>query len=287
MISYPNAKINLGLNVVEKRSDGYHNIESVFYPVPLCDILEILPSASGEATFQTSGLPVPGPHSENLCLKAFDIIQSAVRSPQPADFSPQSAVRRPPSALSIYLHKQLPTGSGLGGGSSDGAFALKMMNEIFGLFIDEEKMVQMALRLGSDCPFFIRNRPAFAEGRGEILSDINVDLKGYFLALVIPPVQVSTAQAYGMLTPGKPPVSVKEITALSVDSWKDKLGNDFEKPVFEKFPEIGEVKKKLYGLGAIYASMSGSGSAVYGLFRNPVSLAGHFPITYFSQISQI
>jgi 4-diphosphocytidyl-2-C-methyl-D-erythritol kinase len=273
MISYPNAKINLGLNVVEKRPDGYHNIETVFYPVPFCDILEILPAVSDVPSFTASGLVIPGPPDQNLCLKAVDLILTAVR--------------RPLSAVSINLHKMIPPGSGLGGGSSDAAFTLKMMNDLNGLSLSGEDLSLMAARLGSDCPFFIRNRPAFAEGRGDVLKEIEVGLHGYFLAIVIPPVHVKTAGAYGMITPGKPAVSVREAVGLPVEEWKGKLINDFEKPMVSKFPEIGEVKEKLYELGAVYASMSGSGSAVYGLFKNAVPLADQFPINYFSHISQL
>jgi len=273
MITYPNSKINLGLNVLVKRPDGYHNIESVFYPVPLFDILEILPSATGEGSFRCTGLLIPGNESDNLCLKAVDLFRSAVR--------------RPPSAVSIFLHKMIPPGSGLGGGSSDAAFTLKMMNDLNGLSLSGEDLSLMAARLGSDCPFFIRNRPAFAEGRGDVLKEIEVGLHGYFLAIVIPPVHVKTAGAYGMITPGKPAVSVREAVGLPVEEWKGKLINDFEKPMVSKFPEIGEVKEKLYELGAVYASMSGSGSAVYGLFKNAVPLADQFPINYFSHISQL
>jgi 4-diphosphocytidyl-2-C-methyl-D-erythritol kinase len=280
MISYPNAKINLGLRVVEKRSDGYHNIESVFYPVPLCDILEVLPSTTGETSFHLSGLTIPGSVNENLCLKAVGLLQ-------PAAGSLPSAVLRPPSSVSIYLHKMIPTGSGLGGGSSDAAFTLKVVNDLYRLSLIDEELARMAGRLGSDCPFFIRNRPAFAEGRGEILTEVEVSLHGYFLALVIPPVHIQTSEAYETVTPGKPAVSVREVIGLPVEEWKGKLINDFEKPMISKFPEIGEAKEKLYELGAVYASMSGSGSAVYGLFKNPVTLANQFPITYFSQISQI
>lgn len=269
MISYPNAKINLGLSVVEKRPDGYHNIETVFYPIPFCDILEILPAVSDVPSFTASGLTIPGPPDQNICLKAINLL-SAHCSP-----------------LTVHLHKQIPSGSGLGGGSSDAAFTLKMLNDLYRLSLTGEELATMAGLLGSDCPFFIRNRPAFAEGRGEVLTEIEVGLQGYYLALVIPPVHVKTADAYGMVVPGKPAVSLREAIGLPVDEWKGKLINDFEKPVISKFPEIGEVKDKLYELGAVYASMSGSGSAVYGLFRNHVSLAAHFPITYFSQISQI
>lgn len=266
MISYPNAKINLGLNIVGKRPDGYHDIESVFYPVPLCDILEILRSDADVTSFHPTGLVVPGPVSDNLCLKAFDVFQSAVR--------------RPLSTADIYLHKVIPMGSGLGGGSSDGAFTLKMINDLSALSYSEKDLSGMASRLGSDCPFFIRNQPAFAEGRGEILSEVEISLRGYFLALVIPPVHLNTAEAYGMILPSKPAVPLRDIVMRPVTEWKGTMINDFETPVTAKFPEIGAIKEKLYELGAVYSSMSGSGSAVYGLFDHPIRLSAHFPSSY-------
>jgi 4-diphosphocytidyl-2-C-methyl-D-erythritol kinase len=269
MISFPNAKINLGLNVTEKRTDGYHNIETVFYPVPLCDILEIIPSASGKTTLTSSGIDIPGSPDQNICLKAIDL------------FTLHS------SLFTLHLHKQIPPGSGLGGGSSDGAHVLKMINDMTGANLSDEQLAGIASRLGSDCTFFIRNRPAFATGRGEALEEISLDLKGFHLALIIPPVHVSTASAYAMIRPAKPAISVKDIVMLPPSEWKEKLVNDFEAPVMGTHPEIRTVKEKLYELGADYASLSGSGSAVYGLFNNPVSITTSFPENYFIHTTRL
>jgi 4-diphosphocytidyl-2-C-methyl-D-erythritol kinase len=274
VITYPNAKLNLGLNVVAKRPDGFHEIETVFLPIPLCDILEIIPSVSGMATITTSGLPIPGPPDHNICLKAIKLF----RSSNPTLHS---------SLFTLHLHKQIPSGSGLGGGSSDGAFTLKMLNALYGTGLSEEQLAQLASQLGSDCAFFIGNRPAFATGKGEKLEEISLSLKGYFLALVIPPVHVGTAEAYSMITPKMPSRSVKEIVGLPLPEWKNMLRNDFEEPVMAKHPEIKEVKEKLYERGAVYASMSGSGSSVYGLFKDPPKIAGHFPENYFTRTAQL
>lgn len=259
MISYPNAKINLGLNVVGRRDDGYHDIETVFYPVPHCDILEILPAGSGLPEFTLTGIGIPGPSQENLCMKAVRLFHSSFL---PADV--------PVPAL--YLHKRIPSGSGLGGGSSDAAFTLKMLNDLHGLSLGTERLEELALKLGSDCPFFIRNRPVLARGRGDLFSDVDISLRGYFLVLAIPPVSVNTAEAYAMVKPSPPKMPLEEIVRLPVQEWNGKLFNDFEAPVFERFPVIRELRDTLLQSGALYASMSGSGSAVYGIFRDPPTL---------------
>ena len=268
MIAFPNAKINLGLKVVEKRPDGFHNIETVFYPIPLYDILEILPATPSLPGFITSGLPIPGPDAGNLCLKARDILQASF----PAAFS---------SSPAICLHKQIPMGAGLGGGSSDGVFALKMLDALFSLNAGQDKLRGMAAVLGSDCPFFLYNKPVFAQGRGDVFSDVTVNLRGYKLVVVVPPVHVSTAEAYSMLKPARPEIPVSEIVQAPVEEWKDRLDNDFEKPVFEKYPLVREVKERLYASGAIYASMSGSGSAVFGLFPRGITVDTSFPGDHF------
>jgi 4-diphosphocytidyl-2-C-methyl-D-erythritol kinase len=280
MIVYPNAKINLGLHVTEKRDDGFHNIETLIFPVPLFDILEILPAIPGTPPFRSSGLPIPGSENENLCLKAVELFQSAVGNQR-------SAVLCTPSPVSIHLHKQIPTGSGLGGGSSDGAFTLKLLNNIHGHVLDERIMLEMATTLGSDCPFFILNRPLFATGRGDVFTESGLSLKGFYLAIVIPPVHVSTAEAYSMVKPFRPGQPLPEIIRLPIEQWKDKLVNDFEGPVFERYPLIRNVKEKLYDSGALYASMSGSGSAVYGLFTKPVDLSGFFSDDHFTFVTEI
>jgi 4-diphosphocytidyl-2-C-methyl-D-erythritol kinase len=275
MIYFPNAKINLGLKITGKRPDGYHNLKTLFFPVPLCDILEVMdfeevplqiPSngvlnrlSRFELTDKTtvdlvqSGIDVPGPADDNLCLKAVKVFSEAFQLP---------------AYLYIHLHKIIPTGTGLGGGSSDAVSVLKWLFENFGPGEDPILMHQMALKLGSDCPFFIFNRPSFATGRGDKLSPVEVSLKGYYLALLIPPVHVSTAAAFAGLQisdqTGTPDLT--KVIRLPVEQWRDKLENDFETTVFSKYPLTGEIKKMMYDQGALYASMSGSGSAVYGIF---------------------
>jgi 4-diphosphocytidyl-2-C-methyl-D-erythritol kinase len=259
MISFPPCKINLGLNVISKRSDGYHNLETCFYPIPLTDVLEVLPA--GTTFFAVSGNTIPGDASDNLCLKAHHILQK--------DFN------LPP--VSIHLHKVIPSGAGLGGGSSDGAHTLRLLNQIFALALSSEKLKAYALQLGSDCPFFIDDKPMLGSGRGEILADISIDLSGKFLVLIKPDVHVSTAEAYGGVTPAQRATRVNDIIEREpITQWKDRLKNDFEESVFSKHPEIGEIKENLYQQGALYASMSGSGSAVFGLFEKPVDLKEQF-----------
>ncbi|HNZ70117.1 MAG: 4-(cytidine 5'-diphospho)-2-C-methyl-D-erythritol kinase [Bacteroidota bacterium] len=264
MISFPNAKINLGLHVVERRSDGYHNLESLFYPVELCDILEVIP---GERFgFQSTGLTIEGPEEENLVVRAWRLLQKRFDLPP----------------VRIHLHKVIPIGAGLGGGSSDGAFMLKMANDLFMLGMTEAKLEEMAAALGADCPFFIGNRAALATGTGNILQPVDLDLSGYKIVIVKPPLAVSTGMAYKVVTPRRPDHTVAEVVTRPVEEWKELLVNDFEEHVFAMFPEIGTIREELFRLGAVYASMSGSGSSVYGLFREiPSCLADKFPGDYF------
>jgi len=263
MISFPNAKINIGLLITGKRPDGYHNLETVFFPVVWSDALEI--AYSEEFGFTSSGIEIAGPSDSNLVMKAYRLLSE--------DFD------LPP--LRIHLHKQIPFGAGLGGGSADGAFMLRMLNKTFNLNISQEKMIEYAARLGSDCPFFLINQPVFATGRGEIMTPVNVSLKGLSLFMVKPSVEVSTASAFRNVAPQKPEISLQELIQLPVTEWKDKIFNQFEASVFPQFPQIEAVKNKLYDLGAIYASMSGSGSCVFGLFIDiPVQIAEFFPATY-------
>lgn len=255
MIVYPNAKINLGLNIVSRRSDGFHDISTVFYPVAnICDVLEVLP-IEGQyepLLFSQSGLAVDCDLQKNLCVKAFDILASRFKLPP----------------LKVHLHKQIPMGAGLGGGSSDGAFMLKAINQIIGSPLNSAQLCELALLLGSDCPFFIYNTPSVGRGRGELLTSIQLDLKKYFLMLVNPGIHVSTASAYSGSSPKAWSVSIDELISYEVDSWKNQLHNDFEPTVFAQHPEIEAIKSKMYNLGAVYASMSGSGSTVYGLCRS-------------------
>ena len=254
MIVFPNAKINLGLYVISKRSDGYHNINTVFLPVKnLYDILEvlILQDNKGTDNFTVSGLTIPGKSEDNLCLKALILMRKHIEIPP----------------LNIFLHKIIPFGSGLGGGSSDAAFMLKLLNEMFEAGMTDDNLEKIASEIGADCAFFIRNKITFAEGVGNIFSSLNVDFPKYWIELIIPPVEVSTAFAYQNITPCNPNIDLKTSILSSIDTWRNKIENNFEKPIFEKFPELQKIKEKLYNQGAIYASMSGSGSSVFGLFQ--------------------
>jgi 4-diphosphocytidyl-2-C-methyl-D-erythritol kinase len=256
MITYPNAKINLGLNIVEKRPDGYHNLETVFYPINLQDALEVNDlEGEGEYTLKISGTPIEGELDNNLVVKAYRLLKK--------DFPNMGSIN-------IHMYKHIPTGAGLGGGSADAAFMLKLLNEKFKLNLSTEKLEEYAAILGADCAFFIQNKPVFASGIGNIFEEINLSLKGYYLVLVKPDIFVSTKDAFANIIPMKPNHSLKEIIRMPVETWRATMKNDFEDSVFKKFPEIAAIKDKLYDLGAIYASMSGSGSSVYGIFREQV-----------------
>ena len=247
MISFPNAKINLGLHVIRKRDDGFHDIETVFFPIQMHDSLEILVKP-GETSITQHGPALPD--GENIVTKAYELLKSEYGIP----------------AVDIHLLKHIPTGAGLGGGSSDAAHTLLMLNDLFRLNISSAGLEALAAKLGSDCPFFMRNKPVFASGRGEVFEEIDPDLSGYEIRVVKPDVHISTVEAYGFVKPNAERPSLREIIRQPLSDWKDNLINDFEKPVFEKYPEIREVKESMYDQGAVYASMSGSGSAVYGLF---------------------
>ena len=255
MISFPNAKINLGLNIVERRDDGYHNIETVFYPVPLTDVLEIVP-ATGEASLMCYGNVVDCPAEKNLVMKAYRLMQ------QRYDLPP----------VAMHLYKHIPDGAGLGGGSSDAAHAMLMLNTMFGLHMPDAELAAMAATLGADCPFFILNTPCYAEGIGEKLQPIPLNLSGLYLAIVRPAIPVSTKEAFSLITPMHPERNCRDIVMSPVESWRDQLVNDFEKSVFTLYPEIGRIKQRLYDLGAVYAAMSRSGSSLFGIFRSPVVL---------------
>ena len=249
MIVFPNCKINLGLNVLERRSDGYHNIETVFFPVAWNDALEVVPSLEPTA-LHASGYP-SGPDAENLVLRAYDILKK--------DYPKIAEVQ-------IYLHKAIPAGAGLGGGSSDGAFALQMFCEKFNIHISQSKLKDYALQLGSDCPFFLTNRVSLATGRGERLEEIPLSLSGYRIYLIFPEIHISTREAFLGLEPSVPQKSLSEIIRKPVSQWKESLHNDFEKSVFPRYPLLKRLKEEFYDQGALYASMSGSGSTVFGIF---------------------
>ena len=264
MVTFPNAKINLGLHVTERRPDGYHNLETLFYPVGLTDALEILPS--GTFSFQTSGVTMDGDVENNLVVKAYRLLKKDFQLPK----------------VKIYLHKVIPTGAGLGGGSSDAAFTLKMINDLFEIGLSQQQLEKYAGMLGADCPFFVGNIPSLATGKGDQLMPVNIDLSQYHIAIVKPPVSVNTAMAYKEINPKLPDISLYDIINQTVENWRDFLYNDFEGSVFRQYPEIAAIKQTLYDLGAHYASMSGSGSAVFGLFSQlPGKIKQYFPESYF------
>ncbi len=258
MVVFPPCKINLGLHVLSKRSDGYHDIETCFYPVPWTDMMEIIPSDKLAFTF--SGLPVFGKEEDNLCFRAYSLLGQ--------DFN------IPP--IQLHLHKIIPSGAGLGGGSSDAAATLKLLNEIFSLGIGVESLRTYASRLGSDSPFFIEPQPALGSGKGEIVTPLSIPLKGTFLMVVSPDIHCSTAEAYRRVKARQPKMPLKEILELPAAAWKETLRNDFEPFVFSTYPILHDIKERLYQRGAWYASMSGSGSSVFGLFDKPQDIGKDF-----------
>ena len=258
MITFPNAKINLGLNIVEKRPDGYHNLETIFYPIPLQDALEITPWEGGERKYKLaqSGIQIAGDDEHNLVVKAYKLLDSLYNLPP----------------IEINLLKHIPSGAGLGGGSADAAFMLCMLNQHFQLNIPNDQLEVYAAQLGADCAFFVENKPTFAEGIGNIFSPIELSLKGYKLLLVKPDIFVSTRDAFAQIKPKRPTISLKEVAKMPIEAWKTYMVNDFEESVFPQFPAIADIKAKLYDMGAIYASMSGSGSSVFALFKGDATL---------------
>lgn len=273
MIVYPNAKINIGLNVVAKRPDGYHDLETVFCPIDLHDALEVQdfdprqPATGDGYQLKVNGAVLGGVPDDNLVVRAFKLL----RNDFPDEVQP----------VSIHLLKHIPTGAGLGGGSSDAVFMLKLLNQRFELGLTEDRLEQYAVRIGADCPFFVRCHPVFAEGVGNLFSAITLPLEDKWIVLVKPDIPVSTADAYRHVVPQRPDHSLKELLSRPVSEWKDNVVNDFEASVFPLYPEIAAIKDRLYDLGALYASMSGSGSAVYGIFDTQVEhvdevFAGYF-----------
>lgn len=252
----------MGLTVTRKRQDGYHDIETIFYPLGLRDVLEIVHDQTSKqetgdlnrnmgARFITTGIPINGNASKNLCVRAYQMLKS--------DFASLPAVE-------IYLHKAIPIGAGLGGGSADGTFTLSLLNEKFQLKLTTNQLLDYALHLGSDCPFFIVNKPCFATGRGEFLQRIDLDLSMYSFVIVHPGIHISTSWAFEQLTPAPPRNSVCEIIQQPISTWKSELRNDFENAILNQHPELSTIKPQLYDSGAIYASLSGSGSCFYGIF---------------------
>jgi len=254
MICFPNAKINIGLHVTGKRDDGFHNIETLFYPVQLSDILEIIPLTEKDPDcklFENTGIHIETDPSDNLCVRAWRELNKV----------------RPLPEVKIHLHKVIPHGAGLGGGSSDAAFTLKALNGMFNLNMTDPELASIAAVIGSDCPFFIYNRPMMATGRGEILKPSGINLTGFKIIIVHPGVGVSTSWAYSRIKVRNRPGSLPEIMATDPSKWQGRVINDFESAVFEAYPVIREIRQKLISSGAFYASMTGSGSAVYGLFE--------------------
>lgn len=257
MITFPNAKINLGLNIIEKRPDGYHNLETIFYPINLQDALEVTRRENNdkEYTLHISGAPLEGEPEDNLVVKAYKLLKKDYPGLLPVD---------------IHMYKHIPAGAGLGGGSSDAACMIKLLNDKFSLGLSTERMEEYAVKLGADCAFFIRNKPVFATGIGNLFEPVELSLKGYHIILIKPDIFVSTRDAFAEIKPVRPAVSLKEIVKQPMETWKHSMKNDFEDSVFKKFPEIAAIKDELYDLGAVYAAMSGSGSSVYGIFEAPI-----------------
>ncbi|HUR66782.1 MAG TPA: 4-(cytidine 5'-diphospho)-2-C-methyl-D-erythritol kinase [Chitinophagaceae bacterium] len=270
MIVFPNCKINLGLHILGKRSDGYHDLETVFYPLRLTDALEITTLHSQERSssfpFTLSGTDVKGHPTSNLCVRAYKLLKK--------DFPDLPKVK-------MHLHKVIPSGAGLGGGSADAAFTLQLLNKMFHLGLSKEKLMDYASELGSDCPFFLINKPCHATGRGEVLEELELDISAYTIVVINPGIHIDTGLAFLNLTPAIPDHSIKEIIQRPLVRWKDELKNDFEKIIFPKYPEIVEIKDYLYSAGAEYASMSGSGSTVFGIFKPKEDLQLSFPPHYF------
>ncbi len=254
MLSFPNAKVNLGLRILSKRDDGYHTIESCLYPIPWHDVLEIVPS--GEKTsFTQTGLTIDGNSDDNLVLKAYRLLKEKFDIPE----------------VQIHLHKVIPMGAGLGGGSSDAAFALRLLNQIFELALSANELKEFASSLGSDCPFFIDNLPAMATGTGTQLDIIDLDLSEYYILVVHPGVHISTREAYSGVVPNDPGNSLTDLLHYPTEAWNDVILNDFEKSIFKNHTEIADLKGQMNELGAVYTAMSGSGSAVFGIFQQPIS----------------
>ncbi len=263
MITFPIAKINLGLNVIEKRPDGYHNLETVFYPVKICDALEVFEMHTDfpsdvDCDLKVTNIHIDGDEQRNLVVRAYKLLK---------EYFPDLP------RIHAHLYKGIPTQAGMGGGSSDCGYMITLLNDMFGLGLTNQQMIDYAARLGADCPFFILNEPCFAEGIGEKLEPLNLSLSGWYLAVVRPDIPVPTKEAFSLITPQHPEVCCRDIVMQPVEKWRGLLTNDFEKSVFTLHPEIGAIKDKLYSLGATYAAMSGSGSSLFGLFRNPVDLS--------------
>ncbi len=268
MVIFSNCKINIGLRVTGKRQDGYHDIETIFFPLPINDVLEL--KDASETALTTFGLPIPGHPHDNIVWKAYQLLKKDFPELPPVHF---------------YLLKNIPPGAGLGAGSANGAFTLKALNKKYNLGLSESQLRDYALRLGSDCPFFLLNQPAFASGRGENMQPVDLQLDDYQIAVVNPGIHVSTAEAFAMITPQKLQDNWQDHITRPVEEWKDLLENDFEAPIFKTYPEIANVRNELYKVGAAFAMMSGSGSSVYGIFKKDVEIKLSFPKDYYIRIT--
>jgi 4-diphosphocytidyl-2-C-methyl-D-erythritol kinase len=266
MIAFANAKINLGLYITSKRPDGYHSIESIFLPISLSDVIEVVPSEQPGIFFKTDGISVDGNAENNLCVKAYNLLKEEFGIP----------------SVEAFLLKNIPIGAGLGGGSSDAAFMLKSLNSLFELNLSPDELKARAAMLGSDCPFFIDNTSAFVSGRGEVMEVVETGLDGMPIIVVHPGIHISTVEAYRNIYPQAAPHHLKEILKQPIEEWQQHVRNDFESFMIDRFPEIGLIKSELIKAGALYASMSGSGSAVYGIFNShveiPQSLKKYFSV---------
>lgn len=273
MITFPNAKINLGLRITERRPDGYHNLETIFYPIHLEDALEVVPLKDNKQEYdlKITGTPIDGTPEDNLVVRAYRLLK------QDFDLPP----------IHIYMYKHIPLGAGLGGGSSDAAFMIKLLNEKFALGMTTGQMEAYASRLGADCAFFIQDRPILATGIGNEFTPIDLSLKGMYIVLVKPSVSVSTREAYAGVTPQRPDVPLTTLIRRPIEEWRDCIANDFEPSVFRAYPEIAAIKDKLYDMGAVYASMSGSGSTVYGIFRESVPYVDEHFGEHFCRIREL
>jgi 4-diphosphocytidyl-2-C-methyl-D-erythritol kinase len=287
MIVFPNCKINLGLQILNKREDGYHNLATIFYPIGWKDIVEVVRRDDGRQTtnksnepnsrltthdisFTSSGLAVAGDPQNNLCIKAYNVLKKDFPSLPP---------------VHMHLHKTIPMGAGLGGGSADGAYTLKLLNEKFQLGLSTQQLIDYALQLGSDCPFFILNKPVYATGRGEIMEPVNLDLSAYQFVIVNPGIHVNTGWAFAQLQLNdalRP--DLRTIVQQPISTWKAQLINDFEAPVCKAHPEIAAIKQQLYDAGALYASMTGSGSTVFGVFEKKENIKLSFSKNYTNKI---
>ncbi len=268
MLVFPNSKINIGLNITKKREDGFHNLETVFYPISLSDIIEFVETTK-KTSLNNTGVIIDSNPDNNLIIRAYKLLKKDFILPE----------------LKIHLHKIIPLGAGLGGGSANASFMLTSLNDKFNLRISEIRLLQYAQKLGSDCPFFIKNKPVFAEGTGNIFTELDLELSSFYIVIIKPDIHISTKEAFREIDISKPQKSIKELIKLPVKEWEHSITNNFEKNIFKLYPEIKNIKDTLYKIGAVYSQMSGSGSSVFGIFENKPVLPEIFN-KYFVYISK-